>query len=55
MSEEGELEYLRKVSEVFILFFMPRGYTFPPAKCLLREIFTCKSKTYILQNSILHT
>ncbi|XP_031783553.1 sorting nexin-25 isoform X2 [Nasonia vitripennis] len=41
-SEEEELEYLRKVSEVFILFFMPRGYTFPPAKYLLRELFTCK-------------
>ncbi|XP_011498521.1 PREDICTED: sorting nexin-25 [Ceratosolen solmsi marchali] len=42
VSEDGELEYLRKVSEVFILFFMPRGYTFPPVISFLREVFTCK-------------
>ncbi|XP_014224561.1 sorting nexin-25-like isoform X1 [Trichogramma pretiosum] len=42
ITKEGEIEYLRKVSEVFILFFMPRGYTFSPAKSLVREIFTCR-------------
>ncbi|XP_058788923.1 sorting nexin-25 [Phymastichus coffea] len=42
LSNEGELEYLRRVSEVFILFFMPRDYTFTVAKCLLREVIACK-------------
>ncbi|KAJ8676394.1 hypothetical protein QAD02_012181 [Eretmocerus hayati] len=42
VSEEEEIEYLRKVSEVFILFFMPRGYTISPTKDFLREVFTCK-------------
>ncbi|XP_023246225.1 sorting nexin-25 [Copidosoma floridanum] len=40
-SESEELEYLRKVSEVVIIFFMPRGYQFSPTKNFLREIFTC--------------
>ena len=47
LSEEGEIEYLRKVSEVFILFFLPQGYSQPPAKDLLREIITTKSNKII--------
>lgn len=46
LSEEEELEYLRKVSEVFILFFMPQGYTYSPTNCFLREVFTCKGNFY---------
>lgn len=44
VSDEEELEYLRKVSEVFILFFMPQGYTYSPTNCFLREVFSCKGK-----------
>lgn len=51
LSREGELEYLRRVSEVFILFFMPRDYTFTVAKCLLREVIACKSKFIINDQS----
>ncbi|KAI4487636.1 hypothetical protein M0802_011992 [Mischocyttarus mexicanus] len=42
MSPAAELEYLRKVSELYILFLLPRSYSLSPAKFLLREVLTCK-------------
>ncbi|XP_015608529.1 sorting nexin-25 isoform X2 [Cephus cinctus] len=42
MSHTAELEYLRKVSEVCIMFFLPRSYSLSPAKFLLREVITYK-------------
>ncbi|KAK0159034.1 hypothetical protein PV328_009966 [Microctonus aethiopoides] len=42
MSKTAELEYLRRVSELCIMFFLPRSYSLSPAKYLLREIITCK-------------
>jgi sorting nexin-25 len=44
MSPVAELEYLRKISELYILFLLPRSYSLSPMKFLLREILTCKSK-----------
>ncbi|KAF7998611.1 hypothetical protein HCN44_011019 [Aphidius gifuensis] len=41
-SKEKELNFLRKVSEVFVLFFLPRSYSLSPTKYLLREIIACK-------------
>ncbi|TGZ32525.1 sorting nexin-25 [Temnothorax longispinosus] len=42
MSPVAELEYLRKISELCILFLLPRSYSLSPVKFLLREILTCK-------------
>ncbi|XP_043269106.1 sorting nexin-25 isoform X2 [Venturia canescens] len=42
MSRTDELEYLRRVSEICIMFFLPRSYSISPAKFLLREVITCK-------------
>ncbi|XP_015126178.1 sorting nexin-25 [Diachasma alloeum] len=42
MSKTSELEYLRRVSELLIMFFLPRSYSLSPAKYLLREIITSK-------------
>ncbi|KAL6259029.1 hypothetical protein P5V15_008952 [Pogonomyrmex californicus] len=42
MSPVAELEYLRKISEVYILFLLPRSYSLSPVKFLLREVLTCK-------------
>ncbi|XP_051160953.1 sorting nexin-25-like isoform X1 [Leptopilina boulardi] len=42
MSREAELEYLRKVSELCIMLFLPGSYSLTPTKFLLREIVTCK-------------
>lgn len=44
MSPAAELEYLRKLSELYILFLLPRCYSLSPMKYLLREILACKSK-----------
>lgn len=44
MSPAAELDYLRLVSEVCIMFFLPRSYSLAPAKFLLREVITCKSE-----------
>lgn len=44
MSPVAELEYLRKISELYILFLLPRSYSLSPVKFLLREVLTCKSK-----------
>ncbi|EFN64146.1 Sorting nexin-25 [Camponotus floridanus] len=42
MSPVAELEYLRKISELYILFLLPRSYSLSPVKFLLRELLTCK-------------
>ncbi|KAG7200932.1 hypothetical protein KM043_003293 [Ampulex compressa] len=42
MSPAAELDYLRKVSEMCILFLLPRSYSLSPVKYLLREILTCR-------------
>ncbi|XP_046489669.1 sorting nexin-25 [Neodiprion pinetum] len=42
MSPLDELDYLRLVSEICIMFFLPRSYSLSPAKFLLREVITCK-------------
>ena len=42
MSPAAELEYLRKLSELYILFLLPRCYSLSPMKYLLREILACK-------------
>ncbi|XP_043483351.1 sorting nexin-25-like isoform X2 [Leptopilina heterotoma] len=42
MTREAELEYLRKVSELCIMLFLPGSYSLTPTKFLLREIVTCK-------------
>ncbi|CAG5009746.1 unnamed protein product [Parnassius apollo] len=45
---ETELHYLRQISELLIMFLMPRCYSLTPASHLLREILACK----ILQPAI---
>ncbi|XP_034948844.1 sorting nexin-25 [Chelonus insularis] len=42
MSKSAELNYLRQISELCIIFFLPKSYSLSPAKYLLREIITCK-------------
>lgn len=42
MSPTAELDYLKKVSELYILFLLPPCYSLAPMKYLLREILTCK-------------
>ena len=42
ISPAAELEYLRKLSELYILFLLPRCYSLSPMKYLLREILACK-------------
>ncbi|XP_015429731.1 PREDICTED: sorting nexin-25 isoform X2 [Dufourea novaeangliae] len=42
MSPTSELDYLRRVSELYILFLLPRCYSLAPMKYLLREILACK-------------
>ncbi|XP_013138526.1 PREDICTED: sorting nexin-25 [Papilio polytes] len=48
MSCEMELHYLRQISELIIMFLMPRCYSLTPVSHLLREILACK----ILQPAI---
>lgn len=48
MSPVAELEYLRKISELYILFLLPRSYSLSPVKFLLRELLTCKSNFIII-------
>lgn len=47
-SEEKEVEFLRKLCEVMIIFLLPRGYSLSPLKNLLSEILAYKSKSSIL-------
>ncbi|XP_049865173.1 sorting nexin-25 isoform X2 [Pectinophora gossypiella] len=42
MSCETELHYLRQISELIIMFLMPRCYSLTPASHLMREILSCK-------------
>ncbi|CAD1477256.1 unnamed protein product, partial [Heterotrigona itama] len=42
MSPAAELDYLKKVSELCILFLLPPCYSLAPMKYLLREILACK-------------
>lgn len=46
-SEENELEFLRKISEIMIIFLLPRGYSLSPLKNLLSEILAFKSKFFL--------
>ncbi|XP_055371063.1 sorting nexin-25 [Condylostylus longicornis] len=41
-SEERELEFLRKLTEIVIIFLLPRGYSLSPLKILLSEILSYK-------------
>ncbi|CAG9791866.1 unnamed protein product [Diatraea saccharalis] len=42
MSCETELHYLRQISELIIMFLLPRCYSLSPASHLMREILACK-------------
>ncbi|CAG9766867.1 unnamed protein product [Ceutorhynchus assimilis] len=42
MSSEKELEYLRTLSEVLIMFLLPRAYSLSPTKYFIREVICCK-------------
>ncbi|KAJ8726892.1 hypothetical protein PYW08_015289 [Mythimna loreyi] len=42
MSFDTELHYLRQISELIIMFLMPRCYSLAPASHLMREILACK-------------
>lgn len=48
MSPAAELDYLKKVSELYILFLLPPCYSLAPMKYLLREILACKSEYHYL-------
>ncbi|GAB0086123.1 sorting nexin-25 [Sergentomyia squamirostris] len=41
-SEEKELEFLRKISEIMVIFLLPRGYSLSPLKNLIGEILSYK-------------
>ncbi|ERL93827.1 hypothetical protein D910_11113 [Dendroctonus ponderosae] len=43
-----ELQYLRTLSEVLIMFLMPRAYSLSPTKHFIREVLCCKVlKTFV--------
>ncbi|KAJ8949688.1 hypothetical protein NQ314_008150 [Rhamnusium bicolor] len=42
MSSEKEIEYLRTVSELLIMFLLPRTYSLSPTKYFIREVLCCK-------------
>lgn len=42
VSTKNELEYIRHISELLIMFLLPRSYSLSPAKHLMREIICCK-------------
>lgn len=46
ISSEKELEYLRNISELLIMFLLPRSYSLSPTKYFLREILSCKGLAY---------
>ncbi|VEN55879.1 unnamed protein product, partial [Callosobruchus maculatus] len=50
MSSEKELEYLRTLSELLIMFFLPRTYSLSPTKYLIREVLSCKVFKPIIDN-----
>ncbi|CAG9859711.1 unnamed protein product [Phyllotreta striolata] len=41
-SSEKEAEYLRTLSELLIMFLLPRTYSLSPSKYFLREVLACK-------------
>ncbi|XP_066254123.1 sorting nexin-25-like [Euwallacea similis] len=41
-SSDKEIEYLRSLSEVLIMFLLPRAYSLSPTKYFLREVVCCK-------------
>nr|CAI5853607.1 unnamed protein product [Callosobruchus analis] len=50
MSSEKELDYLRTLSELLIMFFLPRTYSLSPTKYLIREVLSCKVFKPIIDN-----
>ncbi|XP_076660798.1 sorting nexin-25 [Halictus rubicundus] len=42
MSPTSEVDYLRRVCELYIVLLLPRSYSLVPIKYLLREILACK-------------
>ncbi|KAJ8982654.1 hypothetical protein NQ317_019055 [Molorchus minor] len=50
MSSEKEIEYLRTLSELLIMFLLPRTYSLSPTKYLIREILCCKVFKPIIDN-----
>lgn len=44
VSEEKELEFLRKISEIMVIFLLPKGYSLSPLKNLLSELLSYKSE-----------
>ncbi|XP_073833458.1 sorting nexin snazarus [Musca autumnalis] len=42
VTEEKELEFLRKLCEIMVILLLPRGYSLPPLKVLLSEILSYK-------------
>ncbi|KAG5887977.1 hypothetical protein JTB14_035050 [Gonioctena quinquepunctata] len=50
MSSEKEIEYLRTVSEIFIMFLLPRTYSLSPTKYIVREVLCCKVLKPIIDN-----
>lgn len=46
LSEECELEFLRKLSEIIIIFLLPRGYSLSPLKNFISDVLSYKSNTY---------
>lgn len=52
MTEESEIEFLRKLCEVMIIFLLPRGYSLAPLKNLLSEILAFKSKKDLFRTKL---
>ncbi|CAH1159701.1 unnamed protein product [Phaedon cochleariae] len=50
MSSEKEIEYLRTVSELLIMFLLPRTYSLSPTKYFIREVLCCKVFKPIIDN-----
>lgn len=48
MSYDTEIHYLRQISDLIIIFLLPRSYSLNPATHLVREVVSCK----ILQPAI---
>lgn len=44
LSKQKEIEYLREISELLMMFLLPRGYLLSPAKYFVREVLACKGK-----------
>lgn len=44
VSEEKEMEFLRKISEIIVIFLLPKGYSLSPLKNLLSELLSYKGE-----------